>query len=76
MPGALNQISSLDIVAHVIQVALTPVFLLSGIATLLNVFSTRLGRVADRVDQITKAIEEADTDDNADLAVQVSHLRR
>src|SRR6516164_863781 len=76
MPGALNQISALDIVAHVIQVALTPVFLLSGIATLLNVFSTRLGRVADRVDQITKAIEEADADENADLAVQLSHLRR
>jgi len=76
MPGALNQISALDIVAHVIQVALTPVFLLSGIATLLNVFSTRLGRVADRVDQITKAIEEADADENADLAVQLSHLLR
>jgi hypothetical protein len=43
----------LDLVAHVIQVALTPIFLLSGIATLLNVFSTRLARVADRVDQIT-----------------------
>jgi hypothetical protein len=54
MPGVLNQISSLDLVAHVIQVALTPIFLLSGIATLLNVFSTRLARVADRVDQITK----------------------
>ncbi len=67
MFGQLNQISSLDLVAHVIQVALTPVFLLSGIATLLNVFSTRLARVADRVDQITKAIEEADADKTADL---------
>jgi Protein of unknown function (DUF2721) len=76
MPATLNQISSLDIVAHVIQVALTPVFLLSGIATLLNVFSKRLGRVADRVDQITKAIEEADTDANAGLVLQLSHLRR
>jgi hypothetical protein len=31
-------------IAHIIQVALTSVFLLSGIATLLNVFSTRLAR--------------------------------
>ena len=76
MPGALNQISSLDLVAHVIQVALTPIFLLSGIATLLNVFSTRLARVADRVDQITKAMEEADSDESVELARQLLHLRR
>ena len=44
-----------DTVAHVIQVALTPVFLLSGIASLLSVLATRLGRVADRVDRVRKA---------------------
>ena len=32
----------LDNIAHVIQVALTPVFLLSGIGALLNVVRTRL----------------------------------
>ena len=77
MFGQFDQISSLDLVAHVIQVALTPIFLLSGIATLLNVFSTRLARVADRVDQITKAIAEAaDDDESADLALQLSRLHR
>jgi len=76
MPGVLNQISSLDLVAHVIQVALTPIFLLSGIATLLNVFSTRLARGADRVDQITKAMEEAASDESVELARQLLHLRR
>jgi len=76
MPGALNQISSLDLVAHVIQVALTPIFLLSGIATLLNVFSTRLARVADRVEQITKAMEDADPDESVELTRQLLHLRR
>jgi hypothetical protein len=64
------------LVAHVIQVALTPIFLLSGIATLLNVFSTRLARVADRVDQITKTMEDADPDESAALARQLLHLRR
>jgi hypothetical protein len=33
---------AVDSIAHIIQVALTPVFLLSGIGTLLNVFNTRL----------------------------------
>ena len=37
---------------HVVQQALTPVFLLSGIGTLLNVFATRLGRVADQTDAL------------------------
>jgi hypothetical protein len=76
MPGLLSPDSSLDLVAHVIQVALTPIFLLSGIATLLNVFATRLGRVADLVAQITKTIEEADPAESADLARQLLRLRR
>ena len=60
MPGSFNPASSLDFVAHIIHVALTPIFLLSGIATLLNMSSTRLARAADWVDQISKAIEGAD----------------
>lgn len=40
---------SLDTAAHVIQLALTPVFLLTAVGSLLNVFSTRLARVVDRV---------------------------
>ena len=40
----------LDSIAHIIQVALTPVFLLSGIASLLNVINARLGRIADQSD--------------------------
>lgn len=39
--------------AHVVQLALTPIFLLNGIASLLNVFTTRLGRIADRVDKLS-----------------------
>ncbi|MFV0276487.1 MAG: DUF2721 domain-containing protein, partial [Parahaliea sp.] len=34
--------------ASVIQVAVTPVFLLAGIAGFLNVMSGRLGRIVDR----------------------------
>jgi hypothetical protein len=45
---------SLEAVTHVVQVALTPIFLLSGIAALLNVFAARLARVADRVDRLAE----------------------
>src|SRR6266851_10392921 len=76
MFGVDNTGSGLDIVAHIIQVALTPVFLLSGIATLLNVFSARLARVADRVDALSKAIEGADADEAKALSVQLAYLHR
>jgi Protein of unknown function (DUF2721) len=69
-------ISPLDNVAHIIQLALTPIFLLSGIGALLNVFATRLARVADRVDQITKAMEGAEPEQVAVLAQQLAVLRR
>ena len=73
---ALNVPHSLDSVAHVIQVALTPVFLLSGIGTLLNVFSTRLGRVADQLDKVTAELQATSGERAALLAVQLAPLRR
>ena len=52
--------SGVETVAHIIQSALTPIFLLSGLATLLNVFSTRLVRVADQVEAAGKTLAMAD----------------
>ena len=52
----------LETAAHVVQLALTPVFLLSGIAALLNVFATRLGRVADQADKLAETPAEPGRD--------------
>ena len=76
MPDIITSVSPLDTVAHIIQLALTPVFLLSGIGALLNVFATRLARVADRVDQISKDIESSEPEQVAILALQLARLRR
>jgi hypothetical protein len=76
MFGVENSGSALDEIAHVIQVALTPVFLLSGIATLLNVFSTRLARVADQVQAVGKALQDADRAEKQALSDQLARLRR
>ena len=65
----------LDNVAHIIQVALAPAFLLSALATLLNVFSTRLGRVADQVEAVARELEAADQVNAALLTRRLSHLR-
>jgi hypothetical protein len=75
MPGS-EAAAALDSVVHIIQVALAPVFLLSGIAALLNVFSARLARVADQVDAAAKAVDTADADQAALLALRLQHLRR
>jgi hypothetical protein len=72
MLGIQDTGSALDTVAHVIQVALTPIFLLSGIATLLNVFSTRLARVADRVESVAQAIGDANVTQAEMLAAQLA----
>ena len=69
-------LDSVDSVAHVIQVALTPVFLLSGIASLLGVLSTRLGRVADRVDSLAERLETAEPLERSGLQVRLTYLRR
>ncbi|MHB8286364.1 MAG: DUF2721 domain-containing protein [Caulobacteraceae bacterium] len=45
---------TLEAASHVVQLALTPVFLLSGVAALVNVFSTRLGRVSDQADKLAE----------------------
>ncbi len=65
----------LDDVAHIIQVALTPVFLLSGIGTLINVFSTRLARVADQVDRIAGTLDALSDADKQRAARRLGALR-
>lgn len=65
-----------DAVVHIIQVSLAPIFLLTGIATLLNVFSTRYARVADQVDALTKALAAARPRENAEMNLRLAHLQR
>ncbi|HTF98869.1 MAG TPA: DUF2721 domain-containing protein [Cellvibrio sp.] len=45
---------SFNSVAHAIQLALAPVFLLTGIAGLLNVMASRLARIIDRGRSLTE----------------------
>jgi len=45
----MEELTDIEALASVIQLAVAPVFLLAGIAGLLNVLSVRLGRAVDRV---------------------------
>jgi len=48
--------SSIGDIAHVIQLAIAPVFLLTGVGTLLAVLSNRLGRAVDRGRVVEKLV--------------------
>lgn len=52
MDEAMTMGVPLEAVTHVIQVALTPVFLLTGIGSLLGVITQRLGRVLDQAAEV------------------------
>jgi hypothetical protein len=47
--------------AHTIQVAIAPVFLLSALGTILSVLTTRLGRVVDRARVLAVRASEMET---------------
>ncbi len=63
----MEQIASAEALARVIQLAVAPVFLLAGIAGLLGVLSTRLGRIIDRARVIERRIPRAKRDEQREL---------
>ncbi|WP_306301852.1 DUF2721 domain-containing protein [Asaia astilbis] len=80
-PVGLNALLApepIDSVAHVIQVALTPVFMLSGVASLLTLFNTRLARVSDHVEEVAHRLMDESTDatESARLERHQGRLRR
>ena len=66
----------LDDLAHIVQVALTPVFLLSGVGTLLNVFNTRLARVTDQSERISDLLDKSADRDSVQLKAHLNRLQR
>ncbi|XYD11884.1 DUF2721 domain-containing protein (plasmid) [Methylobacterium sp. NMS12] len=65
-----------DDIAHVIQVSLAPAFILAGLAQMLNVFSARLARIADKVNATAKELNQANAAEAHHLSHQLSYLRR
>ena len=61
----MNQI---DQIAHVIQLSISPVFLLTGVGTLLNVLSGRLARIIDRAHVLEQRLATPEPP-NADAVV-------
>jgi hypothetical protein len=73
LPLALNEVNT---VSHLIQLSVAPVFLLAGVAGLLNVFTGRLARIIDKVEKIDAGIENKKTQEAKKLAEEKSKERR
>lgn len=65
-----------DDIAHIIQVSLAPAFVLAALAQMLNVFSARLARIADKVNTTARDLEKADAAEARHLSRQLTFLRR
>jgi Protein of unknown function (DUF2721) len=71
----MAHVTSIEAVAQIIQIAVAPVFLLAGIAGLLSVLSTRLGRITDRARVVERSVPHAKTEEQKEfLRVETSSL--
>jgi len=67
---------SMPVIAHAIQLAIAPVFLLTGIAALLGVMATRLARIIDRARSYEQIWEELDAQARAAARGELANLER
>jgi len=66
--------SHITAIAHVIQLAIAPVFLISGVATLLSVLTNRLGRIVDRARMVESKLDFLDETQRAEASQELSRL--
>ena len=67
---------SSGVIAHAIQLAIAPVFLLTGVAGLLGVIATRLARVIDRARHLEDRWREMDARERAEVRAEMRNLER
>lgn len=63
-------------IAHVIQLAVAPVFLLAGIGAFVNAFAARLGRIFDRIRLLEREYETAGPDKRVLMQRELTFLAR
>ncbi|MBU6208245.1 MAG: DUF2721 domain-containing protein, partial [Alphaproteobacteria bacterium] len=72
----IPDVGSLSHVVQTLQLAITPAFLLSAVAALLNVMSARLARVVDRSRSLGEAYKAASPAERAAISDELRMLDR
>jgi hypothetical protein len=76
LPLALVSTAPVEGLARAIHLSVAPVFLLAGIAGLLNVLTNRLNRIVDRARQLQKeGAKSANLDSRQELQVHKKRIR-
>ena len=68
--------TAVSVISHVIQLAVAPVFLLAGVAGMINVVTSRLGRIVDRFRVLESTFPKVDEGRKAQLHFELSQLSR
>ncbi len=63
-------------IAHLIQVALTPIFMISAIGVTLNVLTSRMARIVDRARAMEDQLARSDPNERRDLPGMLQALSR
>jgi hypothetical protein len=72
----MEPISSITSVSHVIQLAIAPVFLLSGVGAILAVLINRLGRIVDRYRSLENGKSKAEVQAVKGADIEMTILSR
>jgi hypothetical protein len=72
----LLEISGNGTIAHVIQLSIAPVFLLTAICTLLTVTTNRLSRIIDRARYLETRLENSPPESSAGIHANLAALSR
>jgi hypothetical protein len=70
----MEQTPAVTEIAHLIQLAIAPVFLLAGIGSILNVLAQRLARAVDRARALEAEFQALAPDDRAPAAAELRIL--
>ena len=74
--NAMSPTEHIPIISHAIQLAIAPVFLLTGIASLLGVMANRLARIIDRARHFEDVWEKLNEDSRRLAREELRHLER
>jgi hypothetical protein len=72
----MEPVPQLTDIAHAIQLAVTPIFLLAGVGITVNILTARLGRIVDRARVLTEHRQAAEALASAPLTAELAVLAR
>ncbi|MDB6062711.1 MAG: uncharacterized protein JWM78_2814 [Verrucomicrobiaceae bacterium] len=70
----MAEISTLSSIAHLIQLSVAPVFLLTGVGSILSVLAGRVGRIVDRARKLEADLLRVPQNEHADIHLELHRL--